>query len=228
MPATSWILHIRASIVETAVWIITWWECHRNQMSAKQRWKDEPIQLQKLKKYRHIQEQRKDESTQLFQIWIQVQTKIQIQIHKQYACANTDIKMITHPRRIERLTHPAFPPGANTGEKDTDQDTKKIIQMEIQMKGWTHPAFPPGTVGELWPHLKIMEWVVLVLPNTKTMNNTNTYITQIQRRYTATMVERKAGTRKVGIQRQALSSSWSFTVAARKNITFYTGLVVIF
>ena len=48
---------------------------------------------------------------------------------------NTDIKMITHPRRIKQRTHPAFPRGANTGEKDTDQDTKKMIQMEIQMKG---------------------------------------------------------------------------------------------
>ena len=46
-------------------------------------------------------------------------------------------------------------------------------------------------------------------------------LTLTMTKYTATIVDRKAGTRKVGIQRQALSSSWSFTVAARKNITFW-------
>ena len=33
------------------------------------------------------------------------------------------------------------------------------------------------------------------------------------------MVERKAGTRNVGTQRQALSSDWSFTTAVRKKMT---------
>ena len=52
----------------------------------------------------------------------------------------------------------------------------------------------------------------------KTMTLTKSK-TKTMTKYTATIVDRKAGTRKVGIQRQALSSSWSFTVAARKNIT---------